>query len=44
MGKDYGYLYKVPNMGGDKFNYRYFLIPENTKRVNGDYFQGVTIK
>ena len=41
--KTQGVLYKVPNMGGDKFGYRYFLTPLNGKRVNGDYFQGVPI-
>lgn len=43
IGKNLGYLFKVPNMGNDKFNYRYFQIPENAKRVNGDYFQGVPV-
>lgn len=38
-----GYLYKVPNMGNDKFPFRYFLTPEKASRVNGDYFQGVPI-
>ncbi len=41
--KSEGVLYKVPNMGGDKFGYRYFLTPINGKRVNGDYFQGVPL-
>lgn len=43
IGEKLGYLYKVPNMGDDKFGYRYFLIPESEKRANGDYFQGVPI-
>ncbi len=43
IGDKLGYLYKVPNMGDDKFGFRYFLIPENLKRANGDYFQGVPI-
>lgn len=43
IGDKLGYLYKVPNMGDDKFGYRYFLIPENQKRANGDYFQGVPV-
>ena len=43
IGKNLGYLYKVPNMGDDKFGYRYFLIPDNPKRANGDYFQGVPL-
>lgn len=43
IGKNMGYLYKVPDMGDDKFGYRYFLIPSSEKRVNGDYFQGVPL-
>ena len=43
IGKKLGYLYKVPDMGDDKFGYRYFLIPDNIKRANGDYFQGVPL-
>ena len=43
IGKNLGYLYKVPDMGDDKFGYRYFLIPSNGKRTNGDYFQGVPL-
>lgn len=38
-----GALYKVPNMGNDKFGHRYFLIPSKASRVNGDYFQGVPL-
>ncbi len=34
-----GYLFKVPDMGGDGQGFRYFLSPTKTK--NGDYFQGV---
>lgn len=41
--KTQGVLYRVPDMGGDKFGYRYFLTPLNGKRVNGDYFQGVPL-
>lgn len=41
--KTHGVLYKVPDMGGDKFGYRYFLTPLKGKRVNGDYFQGVPL-
>ena len=41
--KTEGVLYKVPNMGGDKFGYRYFLTPMKGKRVNGDYFQGIPL-
>lgn len=43
IGKNKGYLYKVPAMGDDKFGYRYFLIPSSEKRANGDYFQGVPL-
>lgn len=38
-----GVLYKVPDMGNDKFGYRYFLIPAKENRLNGDYFQGVPL-
>lgn len=38
-----GYLYKVPNMGGDKDPYRYFLSPTSKSKLNGDYFQGVPL-
>lgn len=38
-----GYLIKVPDMGADRFNYRYFLMPKTDKKANGDYFQGVPI-
>jgi len=41
--KTKGVLYKVPNMGNDKFGHRYFLTPSKTSRVNGDYFQGVPL-
>lgn len=41
--KTQGILYKVPDMGGDKFGHRYFLTPLNGKRINGDYFQGVPV-
>lgn len=43
IGEKMGYLYKVPDMGDDKFGYRYFLIPLNKNRANGDYFQGVPL-
>ena len=43
MGKNMGYLYKVPDMGDDNLGYRYFLIPNSEKRINGDYFQGVPV-
>ncbi len=38
-----GVLYKVPDMGNDKFGYRYFLVPAKENRLNGDYFQGVPL-
>ena len=41
-GKE-GYLIKVPDMGGDSLGFRYFLLPKNKKKVNGDYFQGVPL-
>jgi adenine-specific DNA-methyltransferase len=41
--KESGVLYKVPGIGDDKFNSRYFLSPIKGKRVNGDYFQGVPV-
>lgn len=41
--KTKGVLYKVPNMGNDKFGHRYFLTPSKASRVNGDYFQGVPL-
>jgi adenine-specific DNA-methyltransferase len=41
--KNRGYLYRVPDMGSDKFGHRYFLTPEKKSRVNGDYFQGVPL-
>lgn len=39
----YGYLYKVPNMGKDKFDYRFFMRQPSEKYTNGIYFQGVPI-
>ncbi len=39
-----GCLFKVPNMGNDIYDHRWFFIPDqNSNRVNGDYFQGVPI-
>ena len=36
-----GCLFKVPNMGDDKYGYRYFWIPtKESGRKNGDYYQG----
>lgn len=37
----FGYLYKVPKIGKDKFNYRFFMRPPSEEHVNGVYFQGV---
>ncbi|MEK6855773.1 MAG: site-specific DNA-methyltransferase [Nanoarchaeota archaeon] len=39
-----GYLIKVPDMGADGLGYRYFLIPKDDKKSNGDYFQGIPIE
>ena len=39
-----GYLFKVPDMGGDGLGYRYFCIPsKHEKTKNGFYFQGVPV-
>lgn len=39
-----GYLFKVPNMGDDKYGYRYFWVPsKESGRKNGDYYQGKPI-
>lgn len=43
IGSEHGVLYKVPNMGNDKFDHRYFMLPSNKSRINGDYFQGVPV-
>lgn len=37
----YNVLYEVPNIGDDGTGRRYFLLPENMKKKNGNYFQGV---
>lgn len=37
----FDYLYKVPNMGDDMFNFRYFLSRKSADKLNGFYFQGV---
>ena len=39
----YNYLYKVPNMGDDKFDHRYFLTRKSENNLNGFYFQGVPL-
>lgn len=38
-----GYLFKVPSMGSDEFDFRYFMTPESEKHANGNYFQGVPV-
>lgn len=43
LGKELGYLYKVPDIGDDGIGFRYFLLPENPSRTNGDYFQGIPL-
>lgn len=46
LAKDFpGYLFKVPQMGDDKYGYRYFWTPSvESGRKNGDYYQGKPIK
>lgn len=39
----YGFLYKVPNMGNDKFGYRYIMRQPTESHLNGIYFQGVPL-
>ncbi|MCW3104500.1 MAG: putative type modification methyltransferase [Bacteroidetes bacterium] len=36
-----GHLFSVPDMGDDGTGGRFFLLPKNEKKANGDYFQGV---
>jgi len=43
LGDRIGYLYKVDNIGNDGLGYRYFLMPTSSKKINGDYFQGVPV-
>ena len=38
---EYDYLYKVPDVGDDKYSFRYFIRPASEKVANGAYFQGV---
>jgi len=38
-----GYLYKVPGMGNDRFDHRYFMRPPTAQHANGIYFQGVPL-
>lgn len=37
----FDYLYKVPNIGDDQYDHRYFLTRKSDKYLNGFYFQGV---
>jgi len=37
----FNYLYKVPNIGDDQYNHRYFLSRKSENNANGFYFQGV---
>lgn len=39
----FNYLYKVPNIGDDKFDHRYFLTRKSENNLNGFYFQGVPL-
>ena len=39
--KNKGFLFKVPEMGNDQFDFRYFITPKTGKLLNGSYFQGV---
>src|SRR5699024_4425853 len=39
----FNYLYRVPNMGDDKFDHRYFLSRKSENNLNGFYFQGVPL-
>lgn len=43
VSENYNYLYKVPGIGDDKYDYRYFQRPASSKRKNGHYFQGVPL-
>ena len=43
IGQTPGYVYKVERIGDDGAGFRYFIIPENEKRKNGDYLQGVPL-
>ena len=42
IGK-YGYLYKVPGIGNDKYDFRYFMRAPTLNHANGIYFQGVPL-
>lgn len=41
VSQKYGYLFAVPDMGDDGTGNRYFLLPKNENKSNGDYFQGI---
>ena len=38
-----GVLYRVPNIGDDKFGHRYFTGPKRTGATKGKYYQGVPL-
>ena len=40
---NYGFLYKVPSIGNDKYEFRYFMRPPTETHANGIYFQGVPV-
>lgn len=39
-----GVLYKVPNIGDDMYDYRYFTGPKKANATKGKYFQGVPLE
>lgn len=39
----FGFLYKVPGMGSDKFDHRFFMRQPTENHANGIYFQGVPL-
>ena len=39
----YGYLYKVPAIGNDKYDFRYFMRSPTENHANGIYFQGIPL-
>jgi adenine-specific DNA-methyltransferase len=42
--ENYGCLFSVPDMGDDGTGNRFFLLPKNQNKSNGDYFQGIPQK
>lgn len=44
VAENYGYLFSVPDMGDDGTGNRFFLLPKDEKKSNGDYFQGIPQK